>query len=160
MKKNQIIGLWAFTLLIVHLITAKNYEFHRDELLYMALGKHLDWGFASVPPFIGFLAKISFFFLGNDQLGVKLMAALGGSATVVCIGSIASLLGGNRLTVFVSCAAFALSPSYLWSTSLFQPVIFDIFFWTLSAYFFIKLVKKQDPSAARPPRPGRCRRAG
>ncbi len=52
MKKSYIIGLWASVLLIVHLMTAKNYEFHRDELLYMSLGKHLDWGFASVPPFI------------------------------------------------------------------------------------------------------------
>lgn len=150
MKKSYIIGLWALVLLIVHLMTAKNYEFHRDELLYMSLGKHLDWGFASVPPFIGFLAKIASLSFDNDQLGIKLMAALGGSATLIFVGLIAVQLGGNRLAVFVSCAAFALSSSYLWSTSLFQPVIFDIFFWTLSAYFFIKLIQRQDPSVWLP----------
>ncbi len=150
MKKSYIIGLWALLLLIVHLITAKNYEFHRDELLYMALGQHLDWGFASVPPFIGFVAHIADIFFDNNPLGIKLMAALSGSAIVVLVGLTASFLGGNRLAVFVSCAAFAVSPSYLWSTSLFQPVIFDIFFWTLSAYFFIQLIKKQDPSVWLP----------
>lgn len=50
--------------LLLHLYVNNLWSFHRDELLYLALGRHLDWGYASVPPLIGFWA-----WFGNELLG-------------------------------------------------------------------------------------------
>ena len=57
-----IIGLTLIKLLI-HFLTNTNYELQRDAYLYYSLGEHLDWGFASVPPLIGVMSKISTFIL-------------------------------------------------------------------------------------------------
>lgn len=39
--------------LLIHLSTSNACGHQRDALLYLALGDHLDWGCASVPPLIG-----------------------------------------------------------------------------------------------------------
>ena len=49
----------------LHLATANNLGFQRDEFLYLALGQHLDWGYWSNPPFIGAISWLS------QDLGVE-----------------------------------------------------------------------------------------
>lgn len=60
MKTHSRILLFFVTLKVLfHLATAQSLGFHRDELLYLALGRHLDWGYWSNPPFTGFVAWCS-----------------------------------------------------------------------------------------------------
>ena len=42
--------------LLLHLITADNYSYFRDELYYMAGGEHLDLGYVDFPPFVAIAA--------------------------------------------------------------------------------------------------------
>jgi hypothetical protein len=44
------------------------YEPHRDEMLYVAEGNHLAWGFMEVPPFLSLLAYTTHF-LGEVFFG-------------------------------------------------------------------------------------------
>lgn len=150
MKISPIAIFWALLTFVVHLVVAKNYEPHRDELLYLTLGQHLDWGFASVPPFIGFLAKLSGVFFTDIVFGAKFWAALFGALTVIVVALITELLTDKRGVLWLSCAAVTLAPVSVATAQLFQPVVFDIFFWTLSGYFFIKMLKTDDPSVWLP----------
>lgn len=43
----------------LNLLAIAHFGFQRDELLYIVLGEHLDWGYKEVPPFIALLAKIT-----------------------------------------------------------------------------------------------------
>lgn len=52
----RIIIALAAAKLLFHFFTNINYGFHRDEMLYLALGRHLDWGYWSNPPLIGWIA--------------------------------------------------------------------------------------------------------
>jgi hypothetical protein len=44
---------------VLNLFAMPHFGFQRDELLHLALGDHLAWGYKEVPPFIALLAKIS-----------------------------------------------------------------------------------------------------
>jgi hypothetical protein len=136
---------WLLTLalagfkLLLHLLVYNNYELHRDELLYFAQGQHLDWGYASTPPLIGFLTFILRHTFGYSVFGLKLIPALVGAADVVVIALFVRELGGKSFAVIVACAAFILSPAFLRSNSFLQPVSFDEFFWLLTAYLFLRM---------------------
>jgi len=143
-QTSLIIAFWVAVSFVIHIWVAKNYDLHRDELLFVALGKHLEWGFASVPPFIGFISYLTQLLFSDLQFGLKFIAAIAGAGLVVVVGKTTIELGGKNEATFLSCVAVSLSPAYMATASLFQPVIFDIFLWTLSAYYFIKLLKTEN----------------
>jgi hypothetical protein len=39
--------------LLVHLALARRYGYFRDELYFLACGRHLDWGYVAHSPMIG-----------------------------------------------------------------------------------------------------------
>jgi len=151
MQKNtklstyQIIALFAIAKLIIHLLTNHEYGFHRDELLYLALGRHLDWGYMSVPPFISFLAWLSQNVLGDSVSATRFFPALAGTAIVGLIGLMTKEMGGGRFGVVLACTAALVTPAHLVPSTMFQPVVFDILAWTTLAFFTIKYINAQQP---------------
>jgi len=135
----------ALIKLTIHFLTNTNYELHRDAFLYLALGDHLDWGFMSVPPTIAVLGNITRFLFGDSVFSIRLFPALVGAVSVVMIGLIIKNLGGKTWAILLGCSAFILSPAFLRSNTLFQPVAFNQFYWLLTTYFFIKLLKTHNP---------------
>ena len=131
--------------LSIHLFTSTNYELHRDEMLYVAMGSHLSWGFASTPPFISFLAFIVKNIFGYQEFFVKLFPALFGASILVLIALFIKEIGGKGVGVFIGCFAFMISTAMLRTSSLFMPVIFELFFWLLFLFFVLKLINRQDP---------------
>ncbi len=126
--------------LTVHFLTSTTYELHRDELMYFAFGNHLSFGYASTPPFIGFLAFIVRMIFGYSEFGIKLFPALAGGASIVIIALIVKEFGGKNLAVLIAGIAFLIPGAFLRSNSLFQPVSFNQFFWLLSSYLVIRMI--------------------
>ncbi len=144
-------SFWLLTIgfvivkLLLQFLTSTNYELHRDEMLYFAMGSHLSWGFASTPPFISFLAFIVKNVFGYHAFFVKLFPALFSAATLLLIALFVKQIGGKAFAVFASCFAFIISTAMLRTASLFMPVVFELFFWMLLLFFVLKLIEKQDP---------------
>jgi hypothetical protein len=139
-----ILGL-ALVKLMLHFFTNTNYGLHRDAFLYLALGDHLDFGYMAVPPLIALFAKITMTVFGDSVFAIRLFPALIGVASVVIVGMIVRLLGGRMWAILLACTAFIVSPAFLRSNTLFQPVSFNQFFWLLAIYFAIKLVQTKNP---------------
>ncbi len=139
-----LIAGFALFKLLIHFFTNTNYGLHRDEFLYLAEGQHLAWGYMEVPPMIAFLAKIVSLF-GDSVFMVRLFPTLIGSLIVVLIGLLVKELGGKRWAITFACLAFILSPAFMRSNWLFQPVSFNQFFWFLSAFWLIRLIKSENP---------------
>lgn len=135
----------ALFVLLIHLFTCTNYELHRDELLYMAMGHHLSFGYMSTPPLMGLLAFLINGICGSSEIGVKILPALSASASVIVIALMVRELGGRNLAVFIGCIAFILSPAFLHTCNLFMPVPFDQFYWLLLAFLTLKLVNTGNP---------------
>lgn len=140
-KEAQLILFFTGLKLLIHLFANSNFGFHRDELLYLALGDHLGWGFKEVPPFIAFISWISTHVFGDSVFATRLLPTLAGAAVVYLTGLIVIALGGKRLAISVACLGLIVSPAFLASQYLLQPVVFDQFFWVLSAYFTVKYIQ-------------------
>jgi len=138
-----IIGLAVFKLGL-HLATNTNYELHRDALLYYSLGEHLDWGFVSVPPLTPLISKISLLLFGHNTFALRFFPALAGAVSVILVAKIVRELKGNMWAILIAVTAFILSPAFLRSNTLFQPVTFNQFFWLLSAYLLVRLIRTSE----------------
>ena len=128
---------------VVHVLTGGKYGFHRDELATLDDARHLDWGFVAYPPVTPSFGRLSLILFGTSLAGFRFFAALAEAAAVVLTGLMAKELGGKRGAVLV--AAFAAIPFCLGGGALMQYVSFDYFFWVLTAYFVLRLLKGGDP---------------
>lgn len=131
--------------LALHFLTNTNYELHRDALLYYSLGENLDWGYVSVPPLIGVFSSIATFLFGSSVFALRFFPAIIGGLSIIMIAKIVMELKGGPIAVIIALTAFVVSPAFLRSNTLFQPVSFNQFFWLLSGYFVVKLIRTQDP---------------
>jgi hypothetical protein len=129
--------------LAVHVLTGGRYGFHRDELATLDDARHLAWGYVAYPPITPFFGRISLVLFGTSLAGLRFFAALADAVAVVLTGLMARDLGGRRGAQVV--AAVATVPFCLAAGSLMQYVSFDYFFWVLTAYFVIRLLKSNDP---------------
>jgi hypothetical protein len=102
-------------------------------------------GFASTPPFISFLAYIVKSILGYSEFAVKLFPAIFGASIVLLIALFIKEIGGKKTGIFFGCFAYIVSTAMLRTSSLFMPVIFELFFWMVFLYFVLKLINRQDP---------------
>ena len=148
-KQNNYFWIITIFFIIVklscHLLTSCNYQLHRDEMFYFAMGSHLDFGYITNAPLIGFLAFISKGVFGYSEFGLKIFPCLAGTASVLIIALLVKETGGKAFALFTACLVFVLSPAYLRSNSLFMPVSFDEFFWLLIFYLSVRMINKNNP---------------
>ncbi len=141
----QLILVFAIVKLLIHFFTVYNFELHRDAYLYYAQSEHLAWGYVSVPPSIAVIGKLATSIFGNTTFGLRFFPALIGAINVIIIGLFTKELGGNKKAIILACLAYLLSPSYLHTNALFQPVAFNHFYWLLSGYLIFKLISQNNP---------------
>jgi len=125
--------------LLVHLLVAGRYGFNRDELAFLEDARHLAWGYAAYPPLTPFFGRLALALFGTSLVGFRFFSALAQAICVVLVGSMAKELGGRRAAQVV--AACASIPFSLGAGALLQYTSFDYFFWVLTAYFVVRLLK-------------------
>jgi len=138
----EILFLALFSIFL-HLIFINNLEYHRDELLYFSLGQHPDFGFATVPPLIGWIAWLMQNTFGYSLFAVRLFPALISGAMVFLVAEIARELGGSHYARLLAATGLISSTFGLRTFFLFQPVHLDLFFWTLSIYLIIRYINSK-----------------
>jgi hypothetical protein len=114
--------------------------FHRDELLYFSLGQHLSAGYASVPPFIGFMAWIMINTLGYSLLSARLLPMIFSGVMVVVVACISRELKGKQYAQVLAAIAFIVAPFNLRTYFLFMPVGFDFFFWSIVILILLRWI--------------------
>jgi hypothetical protein len=152
MKKYTWIHILAALIaakLLLHFYLNGQWSFHRDELLYLALGRHLDWGYASVPAGIGFWAWFGDQALGGSVWAVRLISTLFGAGIVLLTGLMAKEMlpdktaGSGKFAMLIVGLAGLVCGAFLRPCMLFQPVVFDIFYWTLLCWLFLKYINTE-----------------
>ncbi|HET6885292.1 MAG TPA: hypothetical protein VFH32_03645, partial [Rubrobacteraceae bacterium] len=56
--------------LLLHLFTADNYGYFRDELYYVAAGERLDFGYVDFPPLVALVAALTRAHFGDSLLAL------------------------------------------------------------------------------------------
>src|SRR6266576_4240882 len=102
--ESVLIAVFSMAALLVHLLTNGRYGYFRDELYYIACGRHLAFGYVDQPPLSILLLRLSQVLLGNSLFAIRLLPALTGAATIALTGVIARELGGRAWAVALACA--------------------------------------------------------
>ena len=131
--------------LLIHLLVNGRYGFFRDELYYIVCGQRLAFGYVDHPPLVPLAARVSRALFGGSLLGLRLLPALAGAATVVLAGLIARKLGGGRRAQVLAAVAVIVSPTLLNFGYLLTTNALDVFFWTLAAYLLTLILKDDRP---------------
>lgn len=145
-KEVQLILFFCILKLILLLFANSNFGFHRDELLYMAMAEHLDWGYKEVPPFIAGVSWLSSFLFGDSVFAARIIPSLASVLIIGLTGLLVLVMKGKRLAIITTCTAMIVSPAFLASGYLLQPVVFDQLFWVLSAYLAVKYIQTHQSS--------------
>src|SRR5712691_1765077 len=77
----RLLALIAGVKLLLHLATAGRYGYFRDELYFLDLGRHLDWGYVDCAPLVAVYAKLALL-LGGSLAALRILPALAGTALV------------------------------------------------------------------------------
>src|SRR5438477_8473157 len=114
--------------LLFHLLIANRYGIFRDELYYLACSEHLDAGYVDQPPLIAIVAWIARHVFGESLIGLRLLPALAGAATVWLGGRLAREMGGGAFAQALTALAIIAAPVFLlvhhWLTmNAFEPLI-------------------------------------
>ncbi|MFZ1220799.1 MAG: glycosyltransferase family 39 protein [Chthoniobacterales bacterium] len=140
-----IVWLLAAAKLLFCLLIAGRYGIFRDELYYLACSEHLDFGYVDQPPLIALVAWIAHHLFGESLLGLRLLPALAGAATVWWTGRLARDMGGRTFAQAMAALAVFAAPIYLllhhWLTmNAFEPLI-----WVVSAWCIVRAINQVEP---------------
>jgi hypothetical protein len=145
-KCDPVICLLALFSIALHLIISGNLEYHRDELLYFSLGQHPAFGYATVPPLIGWIAWLMQNIFGYSVFAVRLFPAFLSGVLIILAAAISKELGGTRYASFLAALGLLISNFFLRTYTLYMPVHIEIFLWTLCIYLLIKYINTSKDS--------------
>src|SRR5437879_3135553 len=141
--------LFSAVALLVHLLTNGRYGYFRDELYYIACGRHLALGYVDQPPLSILLLRLSQALLGDSLFAIRLLPALAGAVTVGLTGAIARELGGRGWAIALACAGslcalFNLAVGNFFSMNAFEPL-----FWMGCVYLLLRIINGGAPTLWR-----------
>ena len=142
---DTILFLLALVKLLVHLLTAGNYGYFRDELYYIAASERLDLGYVDFPPFVALATAVARATLGDSLLALDLLPALAGAAVVVLTGLMARELGGGRFAQGLAALAVLVAPNFLVFGTFISMDAFGQLFWVSAAYVLLLILKRNEP---------------
>ena len=139
-----VVAAIALAVLVLHLATNAQYDFHRDSLYYMDSARHPAWGYVDYPPVTPTIARLSLWLFGPSVWGLRLWPSLGGAVIVVIVVAIARELGAGRSARLLAAVGAATSLVLLGANWLFQTVTFDQMVWLGCLLIMARLVRTDD----------------
>jgi len=125
-----VLGALCGAKLVLHLATSvQRYGYFRDELYYLDMARHLDWGYVDAAPLIAVYARLALA-LGGSLAALRILPALAGTALVALTILLARELGGGRYAQLLGGLAVLLAPGLLVMDSLLTMNAFEPLFWT------------------------------
>ncbi|MBC7774548.1 MAG: glycosyltransferase family 39 protein [Phycisphaerae bacterium] len=143
-KQNLLAAGLVLVKTLAFFAVSRDYDFHRDELLYLALGNHPSWGYWSNPPMIGWLGAIIRAFPIHTLEAVRFFPLLASIGTLLLALRMTRMMGGGFYAELIIGLAILVCPPYLRTMVMFQPVVFDVFFWTLCAFLLVHFLKSNE----------------
>jgi 4-amino-4-deoxy-L-arabinose transferase-like glycosyltransferase len=123
----------------------RRYGWHRDELYFLAAGRHLALGYVDFPPLTAAVARAVDVVAGPSLITLRLVSSLLMAVAAVSAGAVARELGaGGRMQVLATAALLA-TPFGLSGGVLFHPTFFDIAATALALVAATRLLVRGEP---------------
>ncbi len=130
--------------LVFQLTTYAGYGFFRDELYYLANGRHLDFGYVDHPPLIGLVAAAIRTLLGESLFAVRIFPALCGAAVVAVTVELARVLGGGRFAQLLAGIAAFGAPLFIGHFGFLSLNAFDVLVWAIVWLLTARVLRGED----------------
>jgi hypothetical protein len=124
-----LIALCAAKLLLHIFTSVRHYGYFRDELYYLDMARHLDWGYVDAAPLIAVYAKVALW-MGGSLAALRIVPALAGAGLIALTILIVRELGGGWYAQLLAGLAILLCPAVLSIDSLLTMNAFEPLFWT------------------------------
>ena len=116
------------------------YGFHRDEMYFLACGRHLAWGYPDQPPLVPLLAR-AMSALSPSLVVLRLPSDLAVAGTVTFAALIARELGGRRGAQLLAAAATAIGNLTLGSGHLLSTTTFGVTCWAALCWLALRILR-------------------
>jgi Dolichyl-phosphate-mannose-protein mannosyltransferase len=134
MQRAQIRWALSSLALLIHLAVAHRYDFFRDELYFIACGRHPAFGYMDQPPLVPLLAAATQIF-GQHLVLLRAAAGLGAFGVVWFTCKLAELLEAGPLGVAIAGVAAATAPMFMGLTGTLGTSTFEPLAWTALTFF-------------------------
>ncbi len=131
--------VWLITFAL-HAATAHRYGYFRDELYFIACGRHLAWGYVDQPPLVALAAWLATPF-HHDLLALRALPILAAASAAGLAVRIAGELGAGRYGRWCAGIAVALLPAYLLLGNTLTTTSFEALSWMLVVWCAIRIVR-------------------
>lgn len=138
------VGLVAGVTAVLLLALSARYGYHRDELYFLACGRHLSWGYPDQPPLVPFLARVMSAIAPGSLVVLRLPSDLAVAGTVLLTGAIARELGAARGGQVLAAVAVAMGNLTLGSGHLLSTTTFGLTAWAASFALSLHALRTRD----------------
>src|SRR5215211_1432781 len=138
---NSSAALVAASTTVLLVAFASGYGYHRDELYFLAAGKHLAWAYADQGPLTPLIARAMDEIARDSLTALRLPSALASGATVLITGLLARELGGSRRAELLAASCAAVASIVLFTGHLLSTSTIDLLAWTSLSLVAVRAVR-------------------
>jgi hypothetical protein len=128
---------------VVLLAFAHGYGYHRDELYFLAAGRHLDWSYADQGPLTPLIARMMSEIAPGSLTVLRIPSALEAGLIVVLAGLLAREFGGDRCAEIVAALCTAAGNIVLFNGHLLSTSTFDLLDWTAVSWLVMRALRDE-----------------
>lgn len=125
-----IIGYFALFKVLLNGAFITRYGFQRDELYFIACGRHLSFGYVDHTPMVPWIARLTQTLFGESLLALRIPSLVAGALSVILAGLLVREMGGRRWAQAFTCAVMVAAPAYLRAHSILHIPTFEMLYWT------------------------------
>jgi hypothetical protein len=136
--RREVAGI-SLLLGTVLLLVSGRYGYHRDELYFLAAGRHLAWGYPDQPPLVPLIARLMSDLAPHSLVVLRLPATLAAAGIVFLTGLIARDLGAQRGGQVLAAGAMASATVLQAAGHLLSTTTIDLLGWTLLTWLLLRV---------------------
>ncbi|MEO6087373.1 MAG: glycosyltransferase family 39 protein [Umezawaea sp.] len=138
--------VWVVVVAVVLVLTAASfgYGFHRDELYFLAAGRHLAWGYPDQPPLTPLLARLADLVAPGSLWALRVPATLASAGTAYLVARTAKEMGATARGQLLAAVTTAVSGFVLVFGHMLYTVTTDLFFSALVIWLTARLIRTRD----------------
>lgn len=137
----RVVYVLSAAVVVVLVVFASRYGYHRDELYFLAAGRHLAWGYADQGPLTPFIARVMSALDGTSLTVLRVPAALMAGGTTLLTGKLAREFGGRPRAQALATACAAVSVIVLFTGHTLSTTTFDILDWTAATLLAVRALR-------------------
>jgi 4-amino-4-deoxy-L-arabinose transferase-like glycosyltransferase len=144
-RAGRLCLLLALAKLVLLLPILTRYGWDRDELYFLAAGRHLAFGYVDFPPLVAAGARLVDSTVGPSLFALRLLCSLLAVVAAVAAGAIARELGAGQRLQVLACAAWIVTPYALGGAVLFHPTFLELAATAMAMLAATRLVVRGEP---------------